>query len=79
MNGEQKFLMDVREMSRHLAMPIPTIYSYVSLGKIPSECVVRIGRTLKFKAAEMEAWAERVNGKPLTSQRPVQADRQSAR
>ena len=40
-------------------MPAPTIYTYVSTGKIPAECIKRIGRALKFDVGAVDRW---VNG-----------------
>lgn len=53
---EQKRLMSVQHLSDYLAMPVPTIYSYTSMGKIPAACVRRIGRSLKFEKNAIDAW-----------------------
>jgi len=55
----EKRLMDVKELSEYLSMPVPTIYTYVSTGKIPAECIKRIGRALKFDVGAVDRW---VNG-----------------
>jgi excisionase family DNA binding protein len=54
-----KRLMSVRELSEYLSMPVATIYTYVSLGRIPSGCIKRIGRALRFEVAEIDGW---ING-----------------
>jgi len=51
-----KKLMNVRELSEYLSMPKATLYTYVSLGKIPQQCIVRIGKALKFDVEEIEKW-----------------------
>ncbi len=52
----EKRLLTVKELSEYLAMPVPTIYTYVSTGKIPSGCIRRIGRALKFEKGSVDAW-----------------------
>jgi excisionase family DNA binding protein len=52
----EKRLMSVKELSVYLAMPIPSIYSYVCTGKIPAGCVRRIGRALKFEVEAVDRW-----------------------
>jgi len=52
-------LMDVKGLSNYISMPIPTIYTYVSTGKIPKACIRRIGRALKFEKAAVDGW---ING-----------------
>ncbi|MCX5794773.1 MAG: helix-turn-helix domain-containing protein [Elusimicrobia bacterium] len=56
--------MNIRELSHYISMPVPTIYTYVSLGKIPPDCIVRIGRALKFEKAAVDGW---VSGEAKTS------------
>lgn len=60
----EKRLMNVAELSEYLSMPKATIYSYVSLRRMPQECVRRIGRALRFEVAAVDAW---VNGGLLGS------------
>lgn len=52
----EKRLMSVRELSHYLSMPPATIYAYVSMGKIPSGCIRRIGRALRFELSAVDAW-----------------------
>ena len=49
-------LLNVKELSAYLSMPTATIYTYISTGKIPSVCVRRIGRSLKFEKAAVDGW-----------------------
>ena len=52
----EKRLMNVKELSVYLSMPVPTIYTYVCMGKIPPQCIKRIGRALRFDIKEIDAW-----------------------
>lgn len=52
----EKRLMNVRELSVYLSMPIATIYTYVCMGKIPVQCIKRIGRSLRFDIREIDSW-----------------------
>ena len=52
----EKRLMDVNELSEYISMPVPTIYTYVSTGKIPADCIKRIGRALKFEVGAVDRW-----------------------
>ena len=52
----EKRLMSVDELSQYLAMPKATIYTYVSLRRMPAECIRRIGRALRFEVAAVDAW-----------------------
>ncbi len=49
-------LLDVGELSGYLSLPRPTIYTWVSLGRIPG--VVRLGRALRFDLKEIDGWVE---------------------
>jgi excisionase family DNA binding protein len=63
-------LFSVKELSAYLSMPVPTIYTYVSTGKIPAGCIRRIGRALKFERAAVDAWVSGANpGNPAESSR----------
>ena len=52
----EKRLLSVPELSRYLSMPPATIYTYVSTGKIPANCIRRIGRSLKFEKVAVDGW-----------------------
>lgn len=56
-----KRLLNVEELSEYLSMPIATIYTYVSTGRIPAACIRRIGRALKFEKAAVDAWINAEN------------------
>lgn len=50
-------LLDVNELSEYLSLPTSTIYTWVSLGRIPG--VVRLGRALRFDRLEIDRWVEK--------------------
>jgi len=55
----EKRLMNIKELSAYLSMPVPTIYAYVGRGKMPPDCICRIGRALKFDRPAVDAWVDR--------------------
>jgi predicted DNA-binding transcriptional regulator AlpA len=54
--GLKPRLLNVDGLSRYISMPTASIYTYVSLGKIPASCIRRIGRALKFDREAIDAW-----------------------
>lgn len=50
----EKRLMNVPELSEYLSLPKASIYTMVSLKKIPG--VVRIGRALRFEKSAVDDW-----------------------
>lgn len=56
----QKRLLNVTELSEYLATPKGSIYTMVFEGKIPADCIVRIGRALRFEKIKVDEW---INGK----------------
>lgn len=65
----EKRLMSSSELSVYLAIPKATIYTMVSLGKIPAACIKRIGRSLKFERIAIDEWVNR----GASMQEPVQS------
>ncbi|MFH1723228.1 MAG: helix-turn-helix domain-containing protein [Elusimicrobiota bacterium] len=59
--------MNVQELSVYLSMPVATIYTYVSTGKIPEACIKRIGRALRFEKDVVDRWvsADAPSARPL--------------
>lgn len=51
-------LLDIEGLSKYLSMPKATIYTWVSLRKIPPQAIVRLGRTLRFDRVEIDRWVE---------------------
>lgn len=51
-------LLDVDGLSSYLSLPKATIYTWVSLRKIPERAIIRLGRTLRFDLKEIDAWVE---------------------
>ncbi len=52
----EKRLLTVEELSVYLGIPRGSIYTKVCLRKIPAECIVRIGRALRFEKAGIDSW-----------------------
>lgn len=52
----EKRLLTVKDLSAYLSMPVATVYAYVSRGKIPADCIKRIGRSLKFDRQAVDHW-----------------------
>ena len=52
----EKRLLTVEELSVYLSLPRGSIYTMRSLGKIPAECIVRIGRSLRFEKEKVDVW-----------------------
>mgnify|MGYP001596025123 CR=1 FL=1 len=50
----EKRLLSVKELSGYLSMPTATVYTMVSLKKLPG--VVRLGRALRFEKAAIDEW-----------------------
>ncbi len=49
-------LLTYQEASSRLAVPVDTLYGWVSEGRIPH---VRLGpRTVRFETAELDAWLD---------------------
>jgi len=60
----EKRLFDVKELSHYLAMPVPTIYTYVHTNRIPTYAVRRLGRALRFEKEGIDRW---VTGQQLSA------------
>lgn len=56
-------LLNVQELSEYLSLPSATIYTWVSLGRIPG--VVRLGRALRFDRGEIDGWVESMKTKAV--------------
>lgn len=51
-----KRLLNVKELSNYLAMPVASVYTYVHTQKIPKEAIVKMGRALRFEKEEIDRW-----------------------
>lgn len=54
--GFGRRLMDVRQLSEYSALPMATIYTWVSLRRIPEDCIVHLGRSLRFDREAIDRW-----------------------
>lgn len=51
-------LLNVNEMADKLKSTVGTVYAWVSMRKIPSQCVIKIGRKLLFNLSEVNNWLQ---------------------
>ncbi len=49
-------LLNVKQVAQYLQLKESTIYSWAQDGKIPA---IKIGRTWRFRQADLDAWLER--------------------
>lgn len=52
----QKRLLNIKEASQYLSIPKGSLYTMISLKKIPAECIVKIGRALRFEKSALDNW-----------------------
>lgn len=57
-------LMTIRQLSDYLAVPVATLYTMRCLGRIPSDCIVRFGRSLRFDRQAVDRWIGERRGRP---------------
>lgn len=62
--GPPPRLMNIRQLSGYLAMPVATIYTWVCLRRVPAACIVRLGRSLRFDREAVDLWIEEQRIKP---------------
>jgi excisionase family DNA binding protein len=55
-NMDQNALLNVKQVAQYLQLKESTIYSWAQDGKIPA---IKIGRTWRFRRADLESWLER--------------------
>jgi predicted DNA-binding transcriptional regulator AlpA len=65
--------MNVKQLSEYISMPVATIYTYVHAGKIPDNCIKRIGRALKFEVMAVDKWITGASAAPTTAQEHKQS------
>ncbi len=53
---EQERLLNVRQVAEYLQLKESTIYSWAQEGRIPA---IKIGRTWRFRRADLDEWLER--------------------
>ena len=52
----QDALLNVKQVAEYLQLKESTIYSWAQDGKVPA---IKIGRTWRFRRAELDTWLER--------------------
>jgi len=60
-------LMDAKEVAQKLQVSIRTVYGWISEGSIPT---VKIGRLVRFKIEDIEAWIAKNTRKGRTKYVP---------
>lgn len=55
---EGQRLLDVDGLATYLSLTKATIYTWVSLKRIPERAIVRLGRALRFDVKEIDVWIE---------------------
>lgn len=58
MEGTVRRLLTVHELATYVGVPPSTLYTWACLKRIPSTCIVRLGRSLKFDIQEVDKWIE---------------------
>jgi len=56
--NESRRLLNVAEMAEYIRSTPGSIYNRVACRRIPPECVVRIGRAVRFDRREVDRWIE---------------------
>ncbi len=51
-----KRLLNTKELSEYLGTPPSSIYTMICRGRIPRECILKMGRGLRFEKAEIDKW-----------------------
>ena len=52
----EKRLLNIGELSAYLSISKGSLYTMVCMKKIPPECVVHIGRALRFEKEAVDRW-----------------------
>ena len=52
---DDRILIDIRETARRLSLSERTVFALKSRGELPC---VRVGKALRFRLRDLEAWAE---------------------
>lgn len=61
-------LINVKQMAEKLCSTVGSIYTYVSTRQIiPVECVVKIGRSVRFDEEAVDRWLNSLKKEPLPS------------
>jgi excisionase family DNA binding protein len=60
----EKRLMNIRELAAYLGTPKGSIYTMVCLRKIPQECIVKLGRALRFEKEAIDKWINEKRSSP---------------
>ncbi len=64
-------LLSIREVAELTSLPISWLYSHVASGKIPH---FKLGKYVKFRRADLEAWLASQRRGPDAQPTPVRSD-----
>ena len=56
---EKKRLLNIQELSEYLGTSKGSLYTMVCMRKIPKDCIVKIGRSLRFDLDSVNSWINR--------------------
>lgn len=55
---ELKRLLTVKELANYMGTTVKGIYTKKSRGKIPCECIVKVGDSVRFDIGEIDKWID---------------------
>ena len=58
-------LINIKQLSKRIGIPIKTIYDWVRDRKIPDACIVHLNTSLRFDVQEVQKWINGGRRKPL--------------
>ncbi len=61
----KKRLLKVEELAALMGSTPKTIYSLKCRGKIPANCIVKRGKSLRFDIVEVEKWIDNLKGEAI--------------
>jgi len=62
----EKRLMNITELSEYLGTAKGSLYTMVCLRKIPQNCIVKMGRSLRFEREAIDKWITGKRSCPLS-------------
>lgn len=59
----EKRLLTAAELAHYIGSTKGTIYTWSCIRKIPTTCIVRLGRALRFDLIQIDKWLEAQHGR----------------
>ena len=69
----EKRLMNIKELSEYLGTSKGSLYTMVFMRKIPKECIVKIGRSLRFEKEGIDRWINAASAVQASAQEHKQS------